>query len=91
MVKHLVEDRKLSRFAVFYQYDAYGLDGLTGAELALNNYGLEPVAHGSYIRGTMDVEDALESIMASNAAPRARSIQATRCGEAAASAAAWLM
>jgi branched-chain amino acid transport system substrate-binding protein len=67
MVKHLVEDRKLSRFAVFYQYDAYGLDGLTGAELALNKYGLEPVAHGSYIRGAMDVEDALKSIMASNA------------------------
>jgi len=67
LVKHLVEDRKLSRFAVFYQYDAYGLDGLTGAELALKKYGLEPVAHGSYIRGTMDVEDALRSIMASSA------------------------
>ncbi|MFO7598844.1 MAG: ABC transporter substrate-binding protein [Candidatus Desulfacyla sp.] len=67
MVKHIVEDRKLSRFAVFYQYDAYGLDGLAGAELALKKYGLEPVAHGSYIRGTMDVEDALKSIMASHA------------------------
>ncbi len=67
MVKHLVEDRGLSRFAVFYQYDAYGLDGLTGAELALKEYGLEPVAHGSYIRGTLDVEDALASIMASHA------------------------
>jgi len=67
MVKHIVEDRKLSRFALFYQYDAYGLDGLAGAELALKKYGLEPVAHGSYIRGTMDVEDALKSIMASHA------------------------
>jgi len=66
-VKHLVEDRNLSRFAVFYQYDAYGLDGLTGAELALKHYGLEPVATGSYIRGSMAVEKALESIMASHA------------------------
>ena len=67
MVKHLVEDRALSKFAVFYQYDAYGLDGLTGAELALKKYGLEPVAIGSYIRGTMDVEEALTSIMTGNA------------------------
>jgi ABC-type branched-subunit amino acid transport system substrate-binding protein len=67
MIKHLVGDRQLSRFAVFYQYDAYGLDGLTGTELALKKYGLEPVAQGSYMRGTMDIEKPLDSIIASNA------------------------
>ncbi|UCD88389.1 MAG: ABC transporter substrate-binding protein [Desulfobacterales bacterium] len=67
MVRHLVEDRGLSKFGVFYQYDAYGFDGLTGAELALKKYHLEPIARGSYVRGTMDVEETLEKIMASGA------------------------
>jgi branched-chain amino acid transport system substrate-binding protein len=67
MVKHLVEDRNLSKFAVFYQYDAYGLDGLTGTELALKKYGLKPVAQGNYTRGTMDIEKSLDSIIASDA------------------------
>jgi ABC-type branched-subunit amino acid transport system substrate-binding protein len=67
MIKHLVEDRKLTKFAVFYQYDAYGIDGLTGTEIALKKYGLEPVATGSYLRGTINVEGALEEIIASKA------------------------
>ncbi|MCE5242018.1 MAG: ABC transporter substrate-binding protein [Syntrophobacteraceae bacterium] len=66
-VRHLVEDVGLSRFAVFYQYDAYGFDGLTGAGLALKRYGLEPVARASYTRGTMDVSEAAEQIAASSA------------------------
>lgn len=66
-VAHMVENLGLSRIAVFYQYDAYGFDGLTGAELALQKYGLAPVARGSYIRGTMGIEDGLERIMRSGA------------------------
>lgn len=66
-VKHLVEDLGLTKIAVFYQYDAYGLDGLRGSEFALQKYGLAPVAKGSYIRGTLDVEEGLEAIMASDA------------------------
>jgi ABC-type branched-subunit amino acid transport system substrate-binding protein len=66
-VNWLVEDLGLKRIAVFYQYDAYGFDGLKGTEIALQHYGLEPVASGSYIRGTMDVEQALEKVMASKA------------------------
>ncbi|SDU36496.1 ABC transporter substrate-binding protein [Desulfobacula phenolica] len=62
-VKHLVEKMKLSKIAVFYQYDAYGFDGLKGTEIALKLYGLVPVATGSYIRGTLDVEEGLEKIM----------------------------
>ncbi|MCK7512451.1 MAG: ABC transporter substrate-binding protein [Desulfobacterales bacterium] len=34
-VRHLVDDLGLRKIAVFYQYDAYGFDGLTGTELAL--------------------------------------------------------
>jgi len=66
-VRHLVKDLGLTRIAVFYQYDAYGFDGLTGTELALKEFGLEPVARGFYVRGTMDVEDGLSKIQKSGA------------------------
>jgi ABC-type branched-subunit amino acid transport system substrate-binding protein len=66
-VAHMVRDLKLTRIAVFYQYDAYGFDGLTGAELALKQYGLEPVARGSYVRGTHDIREGLERIRESGA------------------------
>ncbi|MBU0986509.1 MAG: ABC transporter substrate-binding protein [Proteobacteria bacterium] len=64
-VRHFVEVLGLKKIGVFYQDDAYGLDGLQGAKLALKNYGLTPVAKGSFIRGTMDVEKALNKIAAS--------------------------
>ncbi len=67
MVEHLVEDLDIKKIAVFYQYDEYGLDGLKGTEIALKRYGLAPVATGSYIRGTLDVEDGLDKIIASGA------------------------
>ncbi|OIN99637.1 MAG: hypothetical protein AUJ49_10765 [Desulfovibrionaceae bacterium CG1_02_65_16] len=66
-VRHLVADLGLRRIAVFYQYDAYGFDGLTGTELALKTYGLEPVARGSYVRGTLGVEEGFGKIRGSGA------------------------
>ena len=66
-VRHMVEDLGLTRIAIFYQYDAYGFDGLTGTELALKKYGLKAVARGSYVRGTTDVWDGLERIRKSQA------------------------
>ena len=66
-VRHLVNDLDLKKIAVFYQYDAYGFDGLTGTELALKEFGLAPVAGGSYARGTLDVEEGLNKIMSSGA------------------------
>lgn len=66
-VKHFVEDLGIKKVAVFYQYDAYGFDGLKGTELALKKYGLAPVARGSYIRGTLNVEEGLEKIVNSDA------------------------
>ena len=66
-VRHLVQDLGLERFAVFYQYDAYGFDGLTGTELALKEFGLSPVARSSYTRGTIKVEKAVREIVASDA------------------------
>ena len=66
-ISHLVEDLGLRKIAVFYQYDAFGFDGLTGMELALKQYDLAPVARGSYIRGTLEVEEGLNRIAASGA------------------------
>ncbi len=66
-VRHMVENLGVRRIAVFYQYDAYGFDGLRGTELALKAYGLAPVATGTYIRGTLNIEKGLERIMRSGA------------------------
>lgn len=66
-VRYLVERRRVKRIAVFYQYDAYGFDGLRGTELALKQYGLFPVATGSYVRGTLAVEEGLARILTSEA------------------------
>ncbi|WP_457553310.1 ABC transporter substrate-binding protein [Desulfobacula sp.] len=63
----IVKKRHLDKVAVFYQYDEYGFDGLRGTEIALKKYGLIPVAKGSYIRGTLDVEAGLEKIIQSDA------------------------
>jgi ABC-type branched-subunit amino acid transport system substrate-binding protein len=86
-VRHLVEDLGLRRIGVFYQYDAYGFDGLRGTELALKTHGLVPVATGTYIRGTADVAEGLSRIKAAAAEavvmigtyePCARFIQSAR-------------
>jgi ABC-type branched-subunit amino acid transport system substrate-binding protein len=63
----IVKEKHLDKVAVFYQYDEYGFDGLRGTEIALKKYGLIPVAKGSYVRGTLDVEAGLENIIQSNA------------------------
>lgn len=66
-VTQVIETLNISKVAVFYQYDAYGFDGLKGTELALKRYSLEPLARGSYIRGTLNIEDGLSKIMDSGA------------------------
>jgi ABC-type branched-subunit amino acid transport system substrate-binding protein len=66
-VRYLVERLGIRDIAVFYQYDAYGFDGLRGTELALKAFGLVPVSKGSYVRGTLDVEAGLARIHASGA------------------------
>ncbi len=66
-VDMIVKKMNLDRVAVFYQYDEYGFDGLRGVEIALKLYGLKPVAKGSYVRGTLDIEAGLTKIMESAA------------------------
>ena len=67
VVRYFIEEKGLRRIAVFYQYDDYGFDGLKGTQIALQKYGLSPVAMGSFLRGTLEIEDALDKIQASEA------------------------
>jgi len=62
-VELFVDRLNLKRIAIFYQADSYGMDGLEGAKISLQKRGLEPMAIGSYARGTLDVEDAAETIL----------------------------
>ena len=66
-VNHMVDDLGIKKVAVFYQYDAYGFDGLKGTELALKKFNLTPVSTGTYIRGTLEVEEGVKKISDSGA------------------------
>ena len=58
MVERLTEDLGVTRVAVLYQNDSYGLDGLEGVRLALESRELEPVASWYYRRNTSAVKTA---------------------------------
>ena len=45
MIRHFVQDLGISRVAIFYQYDEFGFDGLTGAEIALREHRVEAGSH----------------------------------------------
>ncbi len=66
VVDYFVKKLGLKTIAVFYQDDAFGLAGFRGVEIALNKYNMKPVATGTYVRGTEDVENALRAIESSN-------------------------
>jgi ABC-type branched-subunit amino acid transport system substrate-binding protein len=54
------------RIAVFYQNDAYGLNGRDGVERRLIKYDLGLAAEASYIRGVSDVETQVQEIKKCN-------------------------
>ena len=59
----------LKKIAVFYQNDAYGKAGLYGVTLALNSLNLKPVAQATVERNSVDVAQAVKTLVA--AAPDA--------------------
>jgi len=63
LASYLVDEKKLSKIACFYQDDSYGLDGLGGIERALKKRGLELVSRGSYERNTVAVLRGLSDVM----------------------------
>src|SRR5215218_7507015 len=58
-VKHLTEDLKISKIAIFYQDDAFGRAGLSGFKKAMDKRKMEIAAEATYERNTVAVKTAL--------------------------------
>ena len=58
-VRHLTEDLKISKIAIFYQDDAFGRAGLDGVKAAMKKRNMELVAEGTFERNTIAVKSAL--------------------------------
>ena len=55
LTSYLVDEKKMSRIACFYQNDSYGAAGLEGIEIALAKRSMTLVSRGSYDRNTVAV------------------------------------
>src|SRR5215472_6528492 len=58
-IKHLTEDLKITKIAIFFQDDAFGRAGLSGVKKAMDKRGMQLVAEGTYERNTVAVKSAL--------------------------------
>ena len=61
-ITHLVDKLGLSRIAILYQDDSFGMAGLEGVRRALGKRGLGLVAEGTYKRNTTAIKRALLAI-----------------------------
>jgi branched-chain amino acid transport system substrate-binding protein len=66
-VSYFVDTLGHEKLAVVYQDDAFGKAVLTGVQLALYRRGMEIVAADTFVRGTMDVQRAVNTIKDSGA------------------------
>ena len=58
-IKHLTEDLKVKKIAIFYQDDAFGRAGLDGVKAAMGKRGMELAAEATFERNTVAVKTAL--------------------------------
>jgi ABC-type branched-subunit amino acid transport system substrate-binding protein len=58
-IKHLTEDLKVRKIAIFYQDDAFGRAGLDGVKAAMGKRGLDLAGEATYERNTVAVKTAL--------------------------------
>jgi branched-chain amino acid transport system substrate-binding protein len=65
-IEHLTKDLGISRIAILYQDDAFGLAGLEGVQRAMAKRKMSLVATGSFKRNTTAVKSALLDIMKGN-------------------------
>jgi ABC-type branched-subunit amino acid transport system substrate-binding protein len=68
-VKHLTEDLKISKIAIFYQDDAFGRAGLSGFKKAMDKRNMAIAAEATYERNTVAVKTGVLAIR--QAAPEA--------------------
>ena len=64
-VEHLTNDLGVTRIAILYQDDAFGLSGLAGVKKAMEKRNLSLVAEGTFKRNTTAIKSALLEIMKS--------------------------
>ena len=62
-VEHLTKDLGVTKIAILYQDDAFGLAGLQGVKMALAKRNMSLVASGSFKRNTTAIKSALLDIM----------------------------
>jgi len=62
LAEYLVDKKKLTKIACFYQNDGYGQAGLSGIKLALKRRKMELIAEGTYERNTVAVKGGLLKI-----------------------------
>jgi branched-chain amino acid transport system substrate-binding protein len=62
-IEHLTKDLGISKIAILYQDDAFGLAGLEGVQRAMTKRNMALVASGSFKRNTTAVKSALLDIM----------------------------
>jgi ABC-type branched-subunit amino acid transport system substrate-binding protein len=65
LAQYLVDTKKLTKIACFYQNDGYGQAGLSGIKIALEKRNLTLVAEGTYERNTVAVKGGLLKIRSS--------------------------
>ncbi len=65
-IEHLTKDLGITRIAILYQDDAFGLAGLDGVQRAMAKRDMALVASGSFKRNTTAVKSALLDIMKGN-------------------------
>ena len=64
-IEHLTNDLGVTRIAILYQDDAFGLSGLAGVKKAMEKRNLSLVAEGTFKRNTTAIKSALLEIMKS--------------------------
>jgi len=64
LVTHLVTDKSISKFAIFYQNDDYGEEGYIALSAALEKHHLKLSAEGTYKRNTLSIHHAIHEIEA---------------------------
>ena len=62
-IEHLTNDLGVTRIAILYQDDAFGLAGLAGVKKAMEKRNMSLVAEGTFKRNTTAIKSALLEIM----------------------------
>ncbi len=65
-IEHLTKDLGITKIAILYQDDTFGLAGLDGVKIAMAKRNMSLVASGTFRRNTTAVKSALLEIMKAN-------------------------